>query len=220
MKVPITGGQSVRIGGPGGGTRGATWGPDDTIIFSAIEVSTGLLRMSSAEGGEAEVLTTPNEENGELTHVFPEFLPGGRAILFTITNNQGSAASQIALLDLETGDYRTLVPGAGQARYASSGHIVYGVSGALRAVAFDLDALEVRGAATPVMDGVRTKPSGAASFSVSVDRGARLPDGRCVNDPDSTADLGWSRWNGRSHRDRASGLRICPRLSRRTDEWP
>jgi Tol biopolymer transport system component len=167
MKVPIAGGQAVRIGGPGGGTRGATWGPDDTIIFSAIEVSTGLLRISAAGGGEAEVLTTPDEENGELTHVFPEFLPGGDAILFTITNNEGSAASQIALLDLNTGEYHTLVPGAGQARYASSGHIVYGVSGALRAVAFDLDALEVRGAPAPVMDGVRTKPSGAASFSVS-----------------------------------------------------
>ena len=157
----------MRIGGPGGGTRGATWGPDDAIIFSAIEVSTGLLRISAGGGGEAEVLTTPNEDDGELTHVFPEFLPGGGAILFTITKNEGSAASQIALLDLDTGLYRTLIPGAGQARYASSGHIVYGVSGALRAVAFDLDTLEVRGAPAPVMDGVRTKPSGAASFSIS-----------------------------------------------------
>ena len=168
MKVPITGGPAVRIGGPGGGTRGATWGPDNTIIFSAIEASTGLLRIS-ATGGEADVLTTPNEQDGELTHVFPEFLPGGDAILFTITSNQGSGASQIALLELETGEYHTLVPGAGQARYASSGHIVYGVSGALRAVAFDLDTLEVHGAPTPVVEGVRTKPSGAASFSVSVE---------------------------------------------------
>jgi len=166
MKVPITGGPAVRIGGPGGGTRGATWGPDDTIIFSAIEASTGLFRIS-ASGGEAEVLTTPNEELGEVTHVFPEFLPGGRAILFTITSSQGSSASQIARLDLETGEYRTLVPGAGQARYVSSGHIVYGVNGELRAVPFDLDALDVSGVPTPVLEGVRTKPSGAASFSVS-----------------------------------------------------
>lgn len=166
MKVLITGGPAVRIGGPGGGTRGATWGPDDTVIFAAIEISPGLLRMS-ASGGEAEILTTPNEEDGELTHVFPEFLPGGHSVLFTVTSNQGSGASQIALLDLETSKYRTLVQGAGQARYVASGHIVYGVNGTLRAVPFDLDALEVRGAPITVLHGVRTKPSGAASFSVS-----------------------------------------------------
>jgi hypothetical protein len=32
MKVPITGGPAVRIGGPGGGTRGATWGPDHRSV--------------------------------------------------------------------------------------------------------------------------------------------------------------------------------------------
>jgi eukaryotic-like serine/threonine-protein kinase len=166
MKVPIAGGVAQRIGGPGGGTRGATWGPDDTIVFSAIEFSTGLFSISAA-GGEADILTTPDAERGEVSHVFPAFLPGGRSLLFTITSRQGPAASQIALLDMETGEYREVIPGAGQARYVSSGHIVYGVNGVLRAVRFDLDTLEARGAPMPVMDGVRTKPTGAASFSVS-----------------------------------------------------
>ncbi|MDA1183348.1 MAG: hypothetical protein O2930_01725 [Acidobacteria bacterium] len=177
MKVSITGGPAQRIGGPGGGTRGATWGPDDTIVFSAIEDSTGLFSIS-AGGGEADILTTPDAANGEVSHVFPAFLPDGRALLFTITGNQGPASSRIALLDMETGEYRTIIAGAGQARYVSSGHIVYGVNGALHAVPFDIDALEARGAPTPVLDGVRTKPSGAASFSVSSNGAlAYLPGG-------------------------------------------
>ena len=168
MQVSITGGSAVRIGGEGGGTRGATWGPDDTIVFAAIEAAPGLFRISAA-GGEAEILTTPDSEKGELNHVFPEFLPGGRAVLFTITSTQGVGASQIALLDLDTGEYRILTAGGGQARFAASGHIVYAVNGALRAVPFDLDSLEVRGTPTPVLDDVTTKPTGAASFSISSD---------------------------------------------------
>ena len=177
MKVPITGGPAQRIGGPGGGTRGATWGPDDTIVFSAIEAATGLFRISAA-GGEADILTTPDAESGEASHIFPAFLPGGRALLFTVTSAQGPAAAQIALLDLESAEYRPIILGAGQARYVSSGHIVYGVSGASSTVPFDIDALEVRGTPIPVMDGVSTKPSGAASFSVSSNGAlAYLPGG-------------------------------------------
>jgi serine/threonine-protein kinase len=168
-KVAVTGGPAIAIGGgSAGGPRGATWAPDDTIIFASAEIPTGLLRISSA-GGEREVLTTPAPEKGEADHLFPEMLPGGRAVLFTITNNQSIENSQIAVLDLETRNYRVLIHGGSHARYSSSGHIVYGVLGTLRAVAFDLDSLEVRGTPVPVLEGAVTKGTGAASFTISSD---------------------------------------------------
>ncbi len=171
--MAVTGGPAVPIGGEGGGgSRGATWGLDDTIVFATGNTSTGLSRISST-GGEAEVLTTPDTEQGEADHLFPEFLPGGSAVLFTITNDQGIDNSQIALLDLDTREYRVLIQGGSHARYAGSEHIVYGVAGTLRAVPFDLDSLEVHGTPTPVVDGVATQPSGAAGFSVA-------PDGKLV----------------------------------------
>ena len=114
-------------------------------------------------------MTTPDSENNEVDHVFPQFLPSGRAVLFTITNTQSIDTSQIAVLDLETGDYEVLIPGGSDPRYAASGHIVCGVAGTLRAVAFDLDSLEVRGVPVPVLEGVVTKGTGGASFSVSPD---------------------------------------------------
>jgi serine/threonine-protein kinase len=166
-KVAVTGGPAVTISAISG-PRGTAWGPDDTIIFGTNETATGLLRISAA-GGEPEVLTRPDSEKGETDHLFPEFLPGGRAVLFTITNNESIDNSQIAVLDLETRNYRVLIQGGSNPRYSASGHIVYGVAGTLRAVAFDLDSLEARGTPVPVLEGASTKTTGAASFSISRD---------------------------------------------------
>jgi len=84
-------------------TIGATWAPDGTIIFSTSDPATGLRRVS-ADGGDVTVLTTPAQARGELDHLWPEMLPGGRAVLFTITATRGGlAAAEVAVLDLTTG---------------------------------------------------------------------------------------------------------------------
>jgi serine/threonine-protein kinase len=166
-KVALTGGASTPISGIGvAGVRGASWGSDDAIVFATSDRSTGLIRIAAA-GGEAEVLTKADTTKGELDHLFPEVLPGARAVLFTIETSQGIGNSQIALLDLETRTWRVLIQGGTHARYVAPGHLLYGASGALRAVAFDIDRLEVSGASVPVLNGVATKASGAASFSVA-----------------------------------------------------
>ncbi len=116
------------------------------------------------------MLTSPDAERGEGSHAWPDILPGGRAVLFTVLPPSGSVqAGQIALLDLDTDVRRVLIPGGSHPRYVPSGHIVYGVDGTLRAVGFDLERLEVTTDPVPVLDGVITKPSGAADFSVSRD---------------------------------------------------
>jgi serine/threonine-protein kinase len=75
----------------------------------------------------------------------------------------------IALLDLETLEERRLIAGGANPRYSSTGHIVYGVEGTLRAVPFDLDRLEVTGDPVPVLEGVTTRSTGAANFSIGRD---------------------------------------------------
>ena len=167
-KAAVTGGPSMPISELDSSPRGATWGSDDTIIFGTADTSTGLFRVSAA-GGDAEILTTPDTAKGEVDHLFPEFLPGAGAVLFTIINTQGINNAQIGLLDLETGEYRILISGGRHARYAESGHIVYGVAGTLRAVPFDISRLEVTGNPVTVLDKVRTSTRGSASFSVASD---------------------------------------------------
>jgi serine/threonine-protein kinase len=82
-KVAITGGPPVTIAPVNGFSRGATWGPDGTIVFATAALATGLQRVSAA-GGEPSVLTKPDRERGDGDHLWPEFLPGGSAVLFTI----------------------------------------------------------------------------------------------------------------------------------------
>jgi serine/threonine-protein kinase len=74
----------------------------------------------------------------------------------------------IAILDLATGEQRTLLTGGSRPRYAPTGHIVYGVDGRLMAVPFDRDRLEVVGNAAPVVESVMTDArNGAVEFSLA-----------------------------------------------------
>ena len=49
-KVAITGGPPITLASLDGGSRGATWAPDDTIIFATNNPTTGLQRVSAAGG--------------------------------------------------------------------------------------------------------------------------------------------------------------------------
>ena len=161
-KVSILGGPPVTICTVPGGPRGGSWGPDDTIVF-ATNTASGLWRVS-AGGGEPEELTTPEPGAGD--HLWPEILPNGEAVLFTIIDGP-VANAQVAVLSLASGESKILIPGGSNPRYAPTGHIVYGVGGTLRAVGFDLERLEVTGDPVPVLEGVATKNSGAANFGMS-----------------------------------------------------
>ena len=164
-KVAITGGPPETICAIPETIRGATWSEDGTIIFATAS-ATGLHRVSET-GGEPTVLTTPDRER-EGDHVWPEFLPGGGAVLFTITPPKRSIENaQIAVLDLQTKRSKVLIRGASHALYVPSGHLVYAVAGTLRAVAFDLGRLEVVGTAAAVLEGLMTTESGAAQLAVA-----------------------------------------------------
>jgi serine/threonine-protein kinase len=144
---------------------GASWGDDDTILFAPTPTS-GLFRIS-ASGGAASAVTTPDPSQGEISHRWPEFLPGGEAALFTIWTGS-SETSRIAVLSLETGQHPVVIEGASFARYSSTGHLLYAREGQLVAAPFDLERLEVTGLPVPLSVEVRTVGGfGTAHFSLS-----------------------------------------------------
>jgi serine/threonine-protein kinase len=163
-KVSTSGGPPITIASLTGASRGASWGPDDTIVFATSDPATGILRVRAA-GGESEVLTTPDAAQGERDHYFPSMLPGGRGLLFTIATKAGSFHYQVAVRDLQTGQQRTLIQSGSHAEYVDTGHLVYADGGALWAVPFDPVAMEVRGDPVPLPEQVLTL--GAANFTVS-----------------------------------------------------
>ena len=167
-KVAIAGGPSIPLTTPLAAPRGATWLPDDTIVFST--ASTGSLQRISAGGGTPTVLTSPDSVRGDGAFRWPEALPGGRGVLFTINaaaSDLGDA--QVAVFDLRTNTSAILVRGGSHARYVGSGHLVYAAAGTLRAMAFDLDRLAVRGSAVPVVPRLVTTAFGAGDFDVTSD---------------------------------------------------
>ena len=170
QKVAVTGGPPVTlVSNLNGASRGATWGADGTIIFATNNSGSGLQQIS-ANGGEPKVLTRPDRTKGERGHFWPEFLPGGQAVLFTIAPAGSIDDALIAVLDLRTGTQKVVIRGGSDAHYVPSGHLVYGVAGTLRAVAFDPARFEATGVPVPVLPQLVTTPTdGAANFAITRD---------------------------------------------------
>ena len=169
MKVPITGGALTTVADVGR-VRGASWGDDDRIVFAPLN-NVGLARVS-AKGGDIEVLTTPAQDRREKTHRLPDVLPGAGGVLFTLGTGDIETFddASIALLSLETGEYRVLLEGGTNPRYSTTGHLVYAHGDALYAVPFDISDLQVKGTPVPVLDGVTSSAVfGSAEFSVARD---------------------------------------------------
>ncbi len=167
-KAPLAGGSPISIidNGANDGFSG-DWGPDDTIVYSPT-YSGGVLRVS-ANGGEPEVLTTPDAAAGELGHWYPQLLPDGDSVLFTVYAS-GLENSRTEILTLSTGERRTVLEAATFVRYVPTGHLIYPTpSNTLMAAPFDLAALEVTGPATPVLEDVVFGPDANSQFSFSDD---------------------------------------------------
>jgi len=166
-KVPVTGGTSLKLCDVER-SRGATWGPDDSIVFTP-STNTGLFRVP-ATGGEPQPLTTLDEEKGETTHRWPQFLPGGNAILFTSNTSSagGFDGATVEVLLLDTGERKVVHRGGTHARYVPSGHLVYVNQATLFAAPFDLGSLELTGSPAPIVQEVDWNVgNGSASFAFS-----------------------------------------------------
>jgi len=164
-KTSLAGGSPITLcDAPPGGWSGDWF--EDTIVFTAtLPSGQGLYRVS-ANGGEPEMLATVNLDEGEQRYFFPDFLPDGKDLLFSIGSSTGF---QTALLSLETGERKVVLENARQARYLSTGHLVYeqSITGNLMAVPFDLATLEVTGDSVPVVQGVRQTTTGFVDYSIS-----------------------------------------------------
>ena len=144
---------------------GGSWGDGGQIVFSGR--TRGLMRVS-AEGGVPEPLTTPDQSLGEIDHHAPHWLPGSKALLFT--PHAGPEVFRVAVRSLDTGEQRTLIEDGFDARYASSGHIVYGRANTLWAAPFDLERLTITGPSVPVVENLWTvNDSGFAGFNLAGD---------------------------------------------------
>jgi Tol biopolymer transport system component len=135
------------------------WLPDNTIVVGRSHDAPGgggLFRVR-ADGGQLERLTTPDPAQNERDHHFPRVLPGGKALLLTRHLATTPETFDVAVVQLDTGTIRVIVPDAFDARYVPTGHLVFGRGRALLAAPFDLDRLEVSGPSVRMVDEVMSE---------------------------------------------------------------
>ena len=171
-KVSLDGGSLVEVCDTPRLPYGGSWGPDDTIVFAW--GNRGGLRRVSAVGGEPEVLTTLDSDQGETAHIWPTLLPGGRSILFTVRQaGESFEDARIASYSFETGKKKTVHQGGTFARYSPPDRLVFSraatsVAGTLLTIPFDVERQEVAGSAVPILENVALlRYQGAVQFALS-----------------------------------------------------
>ncbi len=154
----------------------------------------GLLRFTPS-GTTRTRISTASVDAREASHRYPDPLPNGRGVLFTIVRNPDNRTQlyDVAVLDLKTGRHRILVHGV-MGRYVRGGYLAFvRADGSLMAAPFDQNKLEVTGAAVQLLEGINISGLGAAEVALD-DLGTLL----YVRSRGSKgAGLGWVERDGR-----------------------
>jgi serine/threonine-protein kinase len=165
-KISVEGGAAVTLCDALLSAGGGSWGPDGNIIAN---LSTTVPFLSSVASSGGVPAPATQMAGGEVNHVWPQILPGGKAVLFTkniIASNFDGA--DIEVMSLADHRRKTLVRGGTFGRYSASGHLLYINRGTLFAVPFDLAKLEIRGTPIPVLQDVAYNTlNGSAQFDLS-----------------------------------------------------
>jgi serine/threonine-protein kinase len=158
-KVPAAGGAAVTLcDAPQ--LRGASWGEDGTILF-APRGESGLLRVA-ADGGEPAKVTELDEKRGETSHRWPQILPGGKAAIFTALTAGGENGVEAVVL--ASGERRRVLQGSPDARYLTSGHLLYASDESVFAAAFDPETLRITGPALRLPEPAQEDPNGKGLY--------------------------------------------------------
>ncbi|HEY7410422.1 MAG TPA: protein kinase [Vicinamibacteria bacterium] len=152
-KAPVAGGPAVTLAEIGNNPRGASWGPAGDIVLAPTQTSG--LALVSDQGGPLRELTRLDATRGERAHRWPQFLPGGAAVLFNTAGEDGTFDDAlIEVVDVVSGARRVLHAGGAHPRYAPSGHLVFARTPGLYAVPFDAGRRVAHGEARLVLEGV------------------------------------------------------------------
>ena len=152
MKMGVGGGLSLPLCEVEGVFKGGTWSRDGTIVFAD---DRGLMRVGAA-GGTAALVAAP--DSGE-TFRWPEFLPEGRAVLFS---TYARGADRLAAVSLGGGAVRRLDVRAANPHWVEGGYVVASLiepggglgAGRIVALPFDPSRLRALGPAIPIADSV------------------------------------------------------------------
>ncbi|MGD2069949.1 MAG: protein kinase [Gemmatimonadota bacterium] len=135
------------------------WAPDGTLYFAGLD---GLYRLPP-EGEPERIVEEGFPETVRMTEV-----PGGRWLLYSRRAAGGSDPGELRILDLESLESRTLLPGGFDPHYATTGHVVYMRNDqSVLAAGFDAEAGEVVGRPFAVLDSLALTGFGIGPLALS-----------------------------------------------------
>ncbi|MEQ1758298.1 MAG: hypothetical protein ABL986_08275 [Vicinamibacterales bacterium] len=162
QRVPTTGGTPVTVATVDN-PLGMSWGSDGYVLVGG--GSKGVLRVP-ASGGSVETLLKAGP--GEVIRM-PQMLPDGDLVLMTVAQGVPPSWDQARIVaqSTRTGQ-RTVITTGRDARYVSSGHLVYVSGTTLMAVAFDAKTAVATGQPVTLAQGLQSfGTTGAALVSVA-----------------------------------------------------
>jgi serine/threonine-protein kinase len=166
--VPLNGGPQITVTDSLLGSSGVSWGPDGFLYSRGLGL-VGLVRVEAKAGAHPKSFTSLDTARREFGHSWPEALPNGKGVLFTIWSTAAKGIStDIAVADIPSGEHRVILKNAMYPRYAASGHLLYvNPSRTLMVVPFDQNAMKVIGEPTALVEGMRLGADLAADLAVS-----------------------------------------------------
>ena len=143
-------------------TRGAE------IIYRTIN---GSLETYNLNTETVSPFTNSDGEPLILDYSWPQFITGTSKIVATRGGRNSYSDISVDIIDVGTGETKTIAPNGFHGRYVSSGHVVFGRDDAIWAQPIDRDTFELSGDAVPVIFDAETFPTtiARAGFEISTD---------------------------------------------------
>jgi len=117
---------------------GGSWSlEDDSIIFSPM-YHDPLVKVSAA-GGAGRKITELDPNSGEYGHLWPDILPGGKGIIYTVWGGESFTDYRTMVKWKNKNNPQELLSNSSFARYVPTGHLVFVRQGSLMAVPFEAD---------------------------------------------------------------------------------
>jgi serine/threonine-protein kinase len=122
-------------------------------------------------GGEVRELTRIDTAARERTHRWPDVLPGGKAVIFTVGTAESPDYYEDATIqayEFGSGEQKLVLRDASSAKYSPTGHLLFTRSGSLYGIRFDEEELETIGEPVQLINGiVGDYTSGAMQYALS-----------------------------------------------------
>lgn len=172
--IPLSGGAPTVVTDTLVGVAGASWARDGFIYADAFGAA-ALVKVEAKAGAVPKWFTTLDSAKGETDHIWPDALPNGKGVLFTVlyggrNDANGRRPVAIGVAEVPSGKHRILLNDALFARYSPSGHLLYVTRDrVLMMVPFDQNSMTVKGEPTTVVESVRLGTAGSVDLGVSSD---------------------------------------------------